>query len=232
MLRAGDFMTRDVVSIGSGGTIVEAARLMIDRRISGLPVIDGGHLAGIVSEGDLVHRAEIGTGEQRHSWWLRLLVDPGSLAENYTRSHARYVGDVMTKQVHTLEETTPIAEIAALFDRHRIKRAPVMKGGRVAGIVSLADLLRLVLDALQPSRPAATADDAAIRAHLLEELARERWATTVGISVEVSDGIVSLWGNIGSESERVATRVLAQNIAGVKAVEDHRVVLDFPNVAL
>ena len=232
MLCARDVMTRDIISIGPEATVVEAARLMIGRRISGVPVLENNRLVGIVSEGDLVHRAEIGTAEQRVSWWLRLLSDAGSLAEDYTRTHSRYVGDVMTRRVHTVEETATVTEIAGLLDRNRIKRAPVMKGGGLTGIVSRSDLLKAVLRALEQAGASAAADDRTIRAHLLDELMHEQWASSNGTSVEVHDGVVSLWGNIGSESERTATRVLAENIAGVKGVEDHRVVLDFPNIEL
>src|SRR5690606_22407943 len=119
-----------------------------------------------------------------------------------------------------------------LLERWKIKRAPVMRGGMMVGLVSRADLLKALLSA-QPSAPeAGLPDDAAIRAHVLDELKQEQWASTAGTSVEVSDGIVTLWGNIGSESERTATRVLAENIAGVRGVEDNRMVLDFPAVTL
>lgn len=232
MLCARDVMTRDIISIGPEATVIEAARLMIGRSISAVPVLENNRLAGIVSEGDLVHRAEIGTADQRTSWWLRLLSDAGSLAEDYIRTHSRYVGDVMTRRVHTVEETATVAEIAGLLDRNRIRRAPVMNGGRLTGIVSRSDLLQAVLRALEQASASAATDDRTIRAHLLDELMHEQWASSNGTSVEVHDGVVSLWGNIGSESERAATRVLAENIAGVRGIEDYRVVLAFPNVEL
>lgn len=231
MLHAKDVMTRDVISIGPDATVVEAAKLMIDRRISGVPVIDGERLAGIVSEGDLVHRAEIGTAEQGRSWWLRLLAGAGSLAEEYTRSHSKHVHDVMTRHVYAVAEVTPVAKIAELLDRKRIKRVPVMRGETVVGIVSRGDLLKAIVAAAAAPSTAAP-DDMAIRARLLDGLKHEPWATTVGTSLEVHDGVVSLWGSVGSEGERKATRVLAENVDGVKSVHDHRVVLDFPNIAL
>src|SRR5690606_33869662 len=126
---------RNVISADPATTVVEAAHLMLENRIGAVPVLEGTRLVGIVSEGDLVHRAEIGTADNRGSWWLRLLGDAGSLAEDYARTHSRYVRDAMTRHVHTVAELTPVAEIADVLDRNRIKRAPVMNGDRLAGIV-------------------------------------------------------------------------------------------------
>lgn len=232
MLHARDVMTRDVISIRPDATVVDAARLMIKHKISAVPVLEGGRLTGIISEGDLVHRAEIGTAEKRRSWWLRLLSDTATLADDYTRSHSRRVGDVMTRRVYTIAEITPVAKIAELLDRHQIKRAPVLRGENVVGIVSRADLLKAIVVAADAIPHAPMRDDLAIRARLMDELNHERWATTVGTNIEVHDGIVSLWGNVSSEGERRATRVLAENVPGVRDVEDHRIILDFPIVAL
>lgn len=231
MLRANDVMTGKVITIASGSTVVEAARLMIDRKISAVPVLDGERLVGIVSEGDLLHRAEIGTAEYRRWWWPRLLLNPGALAEEYARSHSRHVYDVMTRRVHTIAEITPVPRIARLLDRHRIKRLPVMRGDALIGIVSRADLMKAVV-AAAAAAPQLIGDDLAIRARLLEELRLQPWATVAGSNLEVNGGVVSLWGCVGSEDERHATRVLAENIAGVTAVEDRRVIIDFPAAAL
>jgi CBS domain-containing protein len=231
MLYAKDVMTREVVSIRSDSTVVEAAALMLRNRISAVPVIDDGRLVGIISEGDLVHRAEIGTAEHARSWWLRLFRDAGSLAEEYARSHARRVADLMTPHVHTVAEVTPVSKVADLLDRARIKRVPVMRGDSVVGIVSRADLMKAVVATARQDVPA-RASDGAIRRALLEELRRQPWATAAETSVEVHDGLVSFWGTIASEDERRATRILAENVAGVRGVEDHRLVIDFPAYAL
>ncbi|MBL8579260.1 MAG: CBS domain-containing protein [Mesorhizobium sp.] len=231
MLQAQDVMTREVIAIAPGSTVAEAAALMIDKRISAVPVVEDGRLVGLVSEGDLIHRAEIGTEGHARSWWLGLFRDAGSLAEDYAKSHSRRVADLMTRNVHTITEFTPVATIADLFDHARIKRVPVMRGDSVVGIVSRSDLMKAILATIPPAKPLLV-DDANIRTRLLEELQSQPWATTVETSVEVLDGVVSFWGTLGSEDERRACRILAENIAGVRSIEDHRVVIDFPTYAL
>lgn len=231
MLHAKDIMTREVVAIAPASTVAEAAALMIDKRISAVPVVEDGRLVGIISEGDLVHRAEIGTEGHARSWWLRLFRDAGSLAEDYAKSHSRRVADLMTRNVHTVTELTPVSTVADLLDRARIKRVPVLRGDSVVGIVSRSDLVKAVIAMTLPAKPVPV-DDASIRARLLEELQGQPWATTTETSVDVLDGVVSFWGTLGSEDERRATRVLAENIAGVRGIEDHRILIDFPAYAL
>lgn len=232
MLRAKDVMSRTVISIGPYSTVKDAAQLMIDRNISAVPVIDGTRLVGILSGGDLVHRAEIGTAEHRRSWWLRLFRDPDALARQYARSHSRHVFDVMTRRVHTVSEITPVTDVAQLLDRHKIKRVPVMRGETVVGIVSRADLMRAIVAAANAAPLKQEEGDLAIRARLLQELHKQPWATAFGSNLEVAEGLVSFSGCVGSEEERRATRVLAENLPGVRGVEDHRVIVDYPTVAL
>lgn len=231
MLHAKDVMTREVISIGPESTVLEAAELMLKNRISAVPVIADGRLVGILSEGDLVHRAEIGTAGHTPSWWLRLFKNPGALAEAYARSHSRRVADLMTGDVHTVSETTPVADAADLFDRARIKRVPVMRGDTVVGMLSRADLLKALVASGHEGGDAKP-DDETIRARLLEEIGREPWATLSELNVEVKDGFVSFWGTAASEEERRATRVLAENLDGVKGVRDDRIVIDFPAYTL
>ncbi len=231
MLHAKDIMTREVVSIRSDSTVAEAAAAMVAHHISAVPVMEAGRLVGIVSEGDLIHRVEIGTAEPRRSWWLRLFKDGMSLAEEYARSHSRHVADLMTRDVHTVDELTPVPQIADLLDRVRIKRVPVMRGTRVVGIVSRADLVKAIAGTRLGSGESRT-DDAGIRARLLDELQGQPWTSASEASVEVEGGIVSFRGTVGSEDERRATRVLAENIEGVRRVEDYRVMIDFPSYAL
>lgn len=153
MLYAKDIMSGTVVSIDPNATILEAAKLMMDQRISAVPVIDGMRLVGMLSEGDLVHRAEIGTEEHRHSWWFRLFRDTGVLAEEYARSHSRHVFDVMTRRVHSVAELTPITDVAEVLDRNRIRRVPVLKDQTVVGIVSRADLVKAIVAAARKEPP-------------------------------------------------------------------------------
>ena len=232
MLRANDVMTSQVVSVESDSTVSTVADLLVKHRISAVPVVDDGKLVGIVSEGDLVRRAEIGTEPHHHrSWWLNIFSDNASLASEYTKSHSARVADVMTRNVATVAEITPLSEIADLLEKKRIKRVPVMRYGEIVGIVSRANLVRALATAKSPPLAAASDDDS-IRARLLEALRAEPWLRAEGPQVTVSDGVVAFWGVLGSEEERQASRVLAENIEGVRRVEDHRAMIEFPIVAI
>ena len=233
MLRAKDVMTTPVVSVETGSTISAVADLLVKHGISAIPVIDGDSLVGIVSEGDLVHRAEIGTTARPRSWWLNLFRNNASLAAEYTKSHSFKVADVMTRNVVTVAEITPLAEIADILDRKHIKRVPVMRFGKVVGIVSRANLIR-ALAATAHASPAVGAphDDEAIQRRLLAALKSEPWVSTGNTNVTVSEGVVTFWGTVGSEEERKASQVLAENVDGVKRVEDHRAMIEFPIVAI
>lgn len=215
-MQAKDIMTRNVVSVDPEADIREAARLLLDNKISALPVIDAnGHLAGVISEGDLMHRPESGTG-RRHSWWLMLLSSPKERAIDYIREHSRRVGDVMTRNVITVDENTPLERIADLLEKHHIKRVPVMRAGKVVGVVSRADLLRGLI--AQRKAPVGAKDET-IRAAVEKEL------ETIGVlnrfvSVVVSGGVVHLWGETFSRAEKDAARVAAENVDGVKEVRD------------
>ena len=134
-------MTTGVVTIGAGATVQEAARVMAERRVSGLPVLDeNGLLAGIVSEGDLVRRAELGTHDDGGSWWLKVLAE--NTARDYVKSHARAVKDVMTRPALTVRPRTRLAEVARLMQEHGVKRLPVVEDGRLVGAAHHADLVR------------------------------------------------------------------------------------------
>lgn len=217
MLTAADVMTTDVVSIDPDKPVREIAELLYTRHISGVPVIDaGGQLLGIVSEGDLIGHAAI-VGERRRSWWLGLFSDEGATARDYVKTHGRSARDVMTTNVVTVEESATLAEIAETMQKHRVKRVPVVRGGRLIGIVTRGDLLRGVATQ-QPQRPAVM-DDHAIRDQLVAELREQPWAHLIDIRVE--NRVVHLHGTFQSEDERQALRVAAENVPGVQGVEDH-----------
>jgi CBS domain-containing protein len=224
-------MTSQVVSVESDSTVSAVADLLVKHGISAVPVVDNGRLVGIVSEGDLVRRAEIGTEPHRRSWWLNIFSDNASLASEYTKSHSVRIADVMTQTVATVAETTPLSEIADLLEKKRIKRVPVVRLGEVVGIVSRANLVRALATAKSPPLAAALDDDS-IRARLIEALRAEPWSRAEAPQVTVSDGVVAFWGVLGSEEERQASRVLAENIEGVGRVEDHRAMIEFPIEAI
>lgn len=221
-MNASDVMTRNVASVGRDVPIGDAIRLLLDCRISGLPVVDSsGKVVGMLTEGDLLRRAETQT-ERRRPRWLELLLGPSRLADEYVRTHGRKVGEIMTEGVVSVAEDTPLAGIVQLMERHRIKRLPVLRGDTLVGIVSRADLVR-ALAQLVDKEPASASDDDEIRKCVLAELAKTAWPPRVGITVVVTNGIVELDGAITNEKERDALRVAAENVRGVKGVLDHLV---------
>jgi CBS domain-containing protein len=215
-------MTREVISIDPDSTVLQAARLMLQHHISGLPVIDKeGNLVGVLSEGDFLRRRETKT-EKRRSRWLEFLMGPGRIAAEYSHSHGSKVSEVMTKEVQTVDEATALEDIVDLMERHRIKRVPVLCGGQVVGIITRSNLMHAMVSLARVAQPAATGD-AAIRDQLLTEMQKEKWAPAASANVVVHDGVVELWGVIIDERQREALKVAAENIPGVKAVKDHLV---------
>ena len=220
-MRALDVMTPDVITISSEATVQQVASLLVERHISAVPVVDDrGRMVGIVSEGDLMRRAELGT-ERRRSWWLEFISSNRGLAADYVKSHARKVSDVMTTDVISIVEAMPVTDVADLLESRHIKRVPVLRDGKPVGIVSRANLIQALV-AMAGSNPAdANTDDQIIRSRLLDELRQQRWSAASPANVVVQDGVIHLWGYVLSEQERHALRVAAENIPGVKGVEDH-----------
>jgi CBS domain-containing protein len=218
-MKAKDIMSRDVVTIGPDASILQAARLMLQNRISGLPVVDSsGTLVGIVTEGDFLRRSETDT-VRRRSRWLEFILGPGRLAEEYTHAAGRVAREVMSREVQTVSEDAPLDQVVELMEKHRIKRLPVMRGETLVGIVTRQNLLRAVAGS---ATPAGASTDTAIRDRLLEEIKSQPWAP-IALWPEVADGRVRLIGTIFDDRQRDALRVLAENIPGVKAIEDELV---------
>lgn len=218
---ARDIMTIDVCTFAPETTVLEAARLLVDRRISGAPVVDAaGRVIGIVSEGDLIRRAELGT-EKEWSGWREFLMAKRTLAHEFIKSHATRIGDIMTAPVWTVNEDTTLADLAELFERKNIRRAPVVRDGKLCGIVSRADMVRALLKCWAAAHPATPVDDAAIRQSILDHAASERWSDTAMLNVEVKDGTVDLYGVADSEDVARALQVLAESLPGVKSVHNH-----------
>jgi CBS domain-containing protein len=221
-MRAEDVMTRDVIAIDPNATVLEAARVMLQHHISGLPVIDKqGKLVGVLSEGDFLRRRETKT-ERRRSRWLEFLMGPGRIAAEYSHSHGSKVSEVMTTDVQTVNESAALEDIVELMERKRIKRVPVMCGGQVVGIVTRSNLMHAMVSMARAAAPV-PAGDAVIREQLLAEIQRQQWAPASTANVVVHDGVVELWGLIVDERQRDALKVAAENIPGVKAVRDHLV---------
>ena len=224
-MNASDIMTSPPITVGPDTPVRDIAQLLFERRISGVPVVEDARLVGMVSEGDLLHRHEIGTDRapQDGSWWLRLFSADHSPTE-YVKSHARRARDIMTRDVATVAPYTSLAEIATLLERRGIKRVPVVLGERAIGIVSRSNLVQAL--AVQAPAAASETHDDAIRASLLAELEQQSWWRERVSNIIVTEGVVHYFGTIRSKDQQDAARVAAENIAGVRGVEDHRVKLN------
>jgi CBS domain-containing protein len=224
-MRAMDVMTTDVITVDPDMTVQGLASLLAERGISGAPVVDAkGKLVGIISEGDLLHRAEIGTAhrhrDRRRSWWLDHFAS--DLAREYVKSHGRTVKDIMTPDVVSVNEDTDLADVAAVLEARRIKRVPVMRGGEVVGIISRANIVRAVGATKGLILGEGENDDRSIRSRLLTELGHEEWAKVWPEDVIVRDGVVHFWlSDDEPVDKRRALRVAAETIAGVRGVEEH-----------
>jgi CBS domain-containing protein len=224
-MQAQDVMTQYVISVGPNDTIARAIRAMLQNDISGLPVLDeAGGLVGMITEGDLLRRAETGT-QRRRPRWLEFLVGPGKLADEYVHSHGRKVGEVMTANPVSVTEETPLEDVVSLMEKRRIKRIPVVRAGKVVGIVSRANLLHALARLAAETKPS-NATDQTIREGLMSELGKRRWAPVGALDVIVRNGVVDLWGAITDERERQAIVVAAENVPGVKGVKDHLAWID------
>lgn len=221
-MQAKDVMTTDIVTVEPETSVSDIAALMHEKRISGVPVVKDGALVGVVSEGDLIRRQEIGSEADRRAWWLSIFADSGSI-RRYIKSHGKRAADVMTGKPITVEEDTPLAEIARLFEEKHIKRVPVMRKKKLVGIVSRANLVQAIASAATGATTQVASSDQVIRAALLAELNDQSWWTGSNGNVTVSNGVVHLWGLCDSDAEWKAVRVAAEGVAGVKAVEDHRI---------
>ena len=218
-MRAHQIMTRTVISVTPETKIVDAANTMLQKHISGLPVVDAtGKLVGIVSEGDFIRRSEIGT-QRKRGRFLKFILGPGKEATDFVHEHGRKIGEIMTPQPLTVTEDTPLDEIADLMEKNGVKRLPVMRADKIVGIVTRSNLLQAVASlAREISDP--TADDDHIRNRVIDAIEKNDWCP-FGLSVIVRDGIVHLSGVITEERSRKAAIVAAETVTGVNKVHDH-----------
>ncbi len=219
-MKARDVMVSPVITTKPTASVKEVARMLLTHHISAVPVLDNADkLVGIVSEGDLMRRADLGT-ERYRSWWLAaLFAEEDALAAEYVKQHSRKVADVMTKRLVTASPETPLNEIAGLLERHSIKRVPIVGNGALVGIVSRANLIQALAGdhrGLDISVP-----DAQLRDKIMAELRMQPWAHTLLLNVTVNDGIVDIWGITRSEAEKQALRVAAEITPGVRAVNNN-----------
>jgi CBS domain-containing protein len=219
-MRAVDAMVRNVITVGPEASVGDVADLLLMHRISALPVVDAnGKVVGIISEGDLLRRAETGT-ERHRSRWLEWVTSRETLAIDFVKSHSRRVSDLMSRHVVSVTPDTPLDEVATILEKNGIKRVPVVDNGRLVGILSRANLVQALAAVYKKIGPRA-ADDSALRAGVVAQLEKHSWAGRGVINVIVCDGTVDLWGLVDSDAESEAARVAAETVPGVKMVNNH-----------
>ena len=238
-MRAADVMTKPVITVDANSTVLALAALLSERGISGVPVVDqANRVIGMVSEGDLIHRQEIGTERRNRSrsWWLQS--DADRRAIDYIKSHSRKVADVMTREVVSVGETTELADVATLLETNGIKRVPVLNDGKLVGIISRANLVRALAATESALLKLSQTEEEAIRNRVLDETIRKKLIEELGqmksvnhlADVIVKDQSVHLWFSDDQPIEqRRAVHVAAENTAGVRGVEEHIVpAISFP----
>jgi CBS domain-containing protein len=220
-MKAQDIMSREVISVAPDTPVREIAALMTEKRISGVPVVSAdGKLAGIISESDLLRRAEMGT-EPRRKWWLKFFSDPDQMAREYTKIHGLKARDIMTREVVTVAADADLKKIADTFVERRIKRVPVVSDGKLAGIISRADVVKaLSRVASEAPKAGVVIDDGALERTLAQRMREQDWLDSTYISVAVANGVVQLRGFIGSTDQRRALRVLLEETPGVRGIDD------------
>ena len=226
-MRAHQVMTRKVITVKADTPVLDAANLMLQHHISGLPVVDEtGRLIGMVSEGDFIRRSEIGTQRPRIRWLEFLMGVVGKAAQDHVREHGRKVSDIMTQDdLCIATEDMPLSELVGLMERRNLKRMPVVRGHTLIGIVTRTDLLRAVAS-LARDVPDPTADDDHIRDRVIATIEKKDWRP-LQFGATVRDGIVHLSGIIADERYRRAAIVAAENVSGVKLVHDHLYLVDW-----
>jgi len=234
-MRAANVMTTEVIYVGPDTSVQALAALLSERGISGGPVVDADNrVVGIVSDGDLLHRIETGTQRRttrRSSWWLEGIASDRELARDYVKSHARTVKGVMTRDVVSVSDTTNLADIAMLLEARQIKRVPVVRDGKLVGIVTRANLVSALATTKSAPATGADPDDRTISDKLFAEPQAKGWVDISSADIIVRDGVVHLWFSDDQPlEERLTIRVAAENIPGVRRVEEHIVAPPIPAV--
>ena len=218
-MKAREIMTRDVIAVRPQTSVRDVAALMVEKRFSGVPVLtDEGKIVGIISESDLLHRAEVGT-ERRRKWWFRAFGDSNQLAQDFAKAHGLKAHDVMSRYVISVREDAELRDVADILDNRRIKRVPVVEGNRLVGIITRGDLVR-ALSRMQISKEAKKIDNATLHETLHERIRTQPWINQSYISVSVNDGVVELWGVVDTADQHSALRALVEETDGVSRVED------------
>lgn len=222
-MKAHEIMTRDVITVGPSAAVGEIAALLTRHRFSGVPVVTKDRkVVGIVSQSDLLFRAGSGN-ERKRKWWLTLFTDPDSIAREYIKAHGQKAHDVMSRFVVTVAEEAELGDVASILSAHGVKRVPVLHDGKLAGIITRTDIVRALVK-LEASKPAPRPDNAALQKAVLDKMRAQAWLDSAYISVEAANGVVQLTGFIGSDDQRRALRVLAEEVCGAGNVKDEMTV--------
>lgn len=218
---AREVMTSTVVTTTEDANLTDIVDLMLKHQISALPVVDADHrVVGIVSEGDLIQRDEIGTLPHR-SWWLSALGTKAQLADEFIKTHGATADAVMTTPVITAHADTPLHEIAEILEHKKVKRVPIVEDGKLVGIVSRANLLQALALQRNAAQDVPSAEDRELRQRFLDTVKNEPWTNSAHLNVIAKQGVLYLWGQVRSQTEREALVLAAKEIPGVKDVVDH-----------
>jgi CBS domain-containing protein len=225
-MKAQEIMTRDVITVRSDTLVRDIAALMVEKHISGIPVLtDNGKLIGMVSQSDLLHRAEVGT-ERKHKWWFRVFADSSALAREYAKAHGLKAHDIMSRYVVSVRDDAELRDVADILDKRRIKRVPVVQEDRLVGIITRGDLVR-ALSQVRVSKAVKTIDNAALHKTLHDRIRCQSWISDNYISLTVNDGVVELSGFVETAEQQSALRVLVEETEGVSRVDD-KISVGFP----
>jgi len=220
-MKARDVMTPNVVSVPADLSVPEVAKLMLDRRISAVPVVDPSeHVVGVISEGDLIRRPELETDKPR-SRWLRFFMSDEDRARDFVKTHGLRAKDVMSQPVVSVSPDATLTDIVNLMTARRIKRVIVLEHGKLAGVVTRSDLLRTLHAREMLPTEGIPRDDASVRNQILKTIDAEGWAASAIINVQVTNGTAYLWGVVDSDEQRKAILIAVEGIPGVRGVEDH-----------
>lgn len=218
-MKANEIMSRNVATVTPETPISEIAALMVEKHVSGVPVVgDNGNLLGMVSQSDLLHRAEVGT-ERKHKWWFRVFANSNALAREFVKTHGHRAHDIMTRHIVSVREDAELRDVADILDKHRIKRVPVVADGKLVGIITRGDLVR-ALSLVQIAKADKKVDNASLHKALQERMQKQPWINKTYVNLTANDGVVELWGFVDSAEQHRALRLLVEETDGVKKVED------------
>jgi CBS domain-containing protein len=223
-MQARDIMTTNVLTFRADTPVMDIAASLAAWRVSGAPVVDEeNRVVGMVSEGDLLRRSELGT-EKRRSSWLTFFTDDTTLAKEFEKAHGQHAANIMSRPAFSVTEDATLDEIANLLEKRRIKRLPVVRDGKLVGIITRGDIVRVIARTRTAEPAPAHRSDAELHSEIDERLSTQRWLPAALINVTVHDGHVEIWGRLGTEDQRRALTVLVEEIKGVRSIANHVIV--------